>query len=127
MKKLNLVSSSLAIIFFVSVLVSYTACKKETACNLATADTAPVEMDIVFKAVNTGDGAISTLTYTVGTKSLTVTDPNLPWAMTVSALSGDAISITANATTKDGSLTISYKGSSGGHEIEGSDQCSHSN
>ena len=105
------------------------SCKKDSSitCNLSKSDTAPVDMSIVFKAVNTGDGAISTLTYKVGSTTKTISNPSLPWSISIDATSGDAISITATGTTKDGSITVSYDGIGSGNEIKGSDDCSHSN
>ncbi len=111
------------------VMVSFTTCKKDSGitCNLAKTDTAPSEMTILFKAIKTGDGVISTLTYQVGATTKTVTNPTLPWSVNVDASAGDAISITATGTTSDGSLTISYDGKNATDEIHGSDFCSHSN
>ena len=124
MKKISILAILLAFI-----IIGSTACKKdeEITCNLSKSDTAPVDMTIQFKAVGTGDGTISTLTYKVGATSKTVSNPSLPWSVSVDALSGDAISITAEGTTKDGSLTVSYDGQASGNEIEGLDDCSHSN
>lgn len=129
MKNLSVIPSLLAVVFLTFIVINYTACKKDTeiTCNLSKTTSAPTDMDITFKAVNTGDGAISTLTYTVGATTKTIANPSLPWTVSVSALDGDGITILANGTTKDGSLTISYEGKSGGQEIQGSDYCSHSN
>ncbi len=117
---------------FLSILIIgfFTSCKKdntEITCQLSKSDNAPSDMPIIFKAFNTGDGAISTLTYQVGTAIETVTSPVLPWSVEVDALAGDNISITATGTTKDGSLTISYEGKNDTDEIMGEDYCSHSN
>ena len=114
---------------FISFTLGFAACKKNTSttCNLDKTDTVPAAMDILFKATKKGDGSISTLNYKVGSLEKTISNPSLPWSAEVPALSGDAISITATGTTSNGSLTISYDGKSGGYEIQGSDDCSHSN
>jgi len=111
------------------IMIGFTSCKKNTSttCNLAKTDKAPSAMAIVFKATKTGDGAISTLTYQVGSTTKTVSNPALPWSVSVNASSGDAISISATGTTGDGSLTISYDGKNATSEIQGQDYCSHSN
>ena len=124
MKKISILAILLA-----SVIISFSTCKKdeEITCDLSKTGTAPVDMIIQFKAVGTGDGTISTLSYKVGSTSKIVSNPSLPWTVSVSALSGDDISITASGTTKDGSLTVSYQGQASGNEIEGFDDCSNSN
>ncbi len=129
MKKLNLLPILSIALILSLIMITYTACKKDTeiTCNLSKTDNAPADMSVIFKAVNTGDGAISTLTYKVGSTTKTISNPTLPWSVTVDAFDGDAISITAEGTTSDGSLTVSYDGKGSGHEIEGSDNCSHSN
>ena len=124
MKKVSVVALLLSF-----VMISFTTCKKDTkiTCNLEKADKAPSEMTIVFKAVKTGDGTISTLTYQVGSTVKTISDPVLPWTVSVDALADDNISIKATGTTEDGSLTISYDGENATDKIEGEDSCSHSN
>jgi len=124
MKKIGIVAMLLLLI-----MITYTACKKdeEITCNLSKSGTAPVDMMIQFKAEQTGDGTISTLTYTVGSSGETISNPTLPWSVTVNASSGEAISITASGTTKDGSVSVSYDGQASGSEIKGIDNCSHSN
>jgi len=109
--------------------VFFTSCKKDTeiTCNLSKSDTAPSDMPVTFKAVNTGDGAISAITYQVGSKVETITSPSLPWTVELDAAAGDAVSISATGTTKDGSLTISYLGENSTSKISGEDYCSHSN
>ncbi len=116
-------------VFLSFIMIGFTSCKKGTTitCNLAKADKAPVDMTITFKAIGTGDGTISSLTYKTSTKEETISNPALPWSITADAAAGTNISITATGTTKDGSVTISYEGKSGGSEISGSDFCSHSN
>ncbi len=124
MKKLTIL-----IILLSFVMIGFTSCKKATSitCNLAKADKAPVNMTITFKAISTGDGTISSLTYKTSTKEETISNPALPWSITADAAAGTDVSIAATGTTKDGSLIISYEGKSGGSEISGQDFCSHSN
>jgi hypothetical protein len=126
MKKLIVLATLLSFL----MMGFYTSCKKkdtEITCNLSKSDTAPSDMPVTFKAVSTGDGAISTLTYQVGTTTITVTSPSLPWSVELSATANDAVSITATGTTKDGSLTISYDGTNATNTFYGEDNCSHSN
>ena len=124
MKKISILAILLAF-----AIIGSTACKKdeEITCNLSKTGSASEDMSIEFKAEGTGDGTISTLTYKVGSTTKTVSNPSLPWSVTVSASGGDAVSITASGTTKDGSITVSYDGIGSGSEIKGSDICSHSN
>jgi len=125
MKKFIVISTIMSLI----LIGLSSSCKKDTeiTCQLGKSDMVPSDMLITFNAVRTGDGAISTLTYQVGSTSKTVTSPSLPWTIEEDALAGDAISITAIGTTKDGSLTISYDGTNATSEITGEDNCSHSN
>jgi len=124
MKKIGVLAILLSFI-----MIAYTACKKdeEITCNLSKTGSTSVDMSVEFEAVSTGDGTISTLTYKVGSTTKTISNPTLPWSVTVNASAGDAISITASGTTKDGSITVSYDGIGSGSEIKGSDDCSHSN
>jgi len=110
------------------ILLTLGACnqKKEKTCSLiaVSLEGPSVTMTITFKAVQTGDGVIETLTYTTSSGVVTVHNPGLPWAVTAEALARTPISIVASGTVKSGSLKISYEGSSGGNEIQGSDYCS---
>jgi hypothetical protein len=110
-------------------IVSITGCKKsatEITCNLATSATKPpVEMNIVYTASRTGDGTISTLRYSTITGMVTVQNPQLPWTITVPVLTTTDVSITATGTTTNGSIKVTYDGSSGGATIQGSDYCEH--
>jgi len=105
--------------------IFFTGCKKERTCDLnATNSAGPgVDMTITYKAEQSGDGEISSLTYLTGSGAVTVTNPSLPWTISVEALATQVVGITATGTTKKGSLTISYEGMSGGNVIYGSDFC----
>jgi hypothetical protein len=113
-------------VFIIAMFVSFSGCKKtsEITCNLsASATQPPVEMNVVYKALQTGDGTISSLSYTTISGTVTVQNPSLPWTITVPVLTTTNVSISASGTTKNGSLTITYDGTSGGATIHGSDFC----
>jgi hypothetical protein len=108
------------------VIIGLLGCKKtsEITCNLSTASSQPpVEMNITYTATQTGDGAISSLSYMTIAGTMTVQNPTLPWSVTVPVLTSTNVSVSATGTTKNGSLKISYEGNSGGATISGSDFC----
>jgi len=79
----------------------------------------------VYSAVQTGDGVISSLTYyTSATDMVTVTNPQLPWSVTVTVDPGTNVMISATGTVKNGSLNVSYEGPAAGEYISGNDLCS---
>ncbi len=129
LNSLKITEIPIGIILLAGLIFALSSCKKnvDTACNLAKSAIAPSAMDITFKAVKTGDGTISSLTYKVGNTEKTVTDPRLPWSVTLGATKGSPISITATGRAKNGSLTISYNGENATGAIHGSDFCKHSN
>lgn len=121
MKNLRPLAFSL---MFIILLIG--GCKKtsEITCNLNTSATQPpVAMNVVYAASQTGDGSISTLSYTTTTGTVTVQNPSLPWTVTVAVLTTTNVSISATGTTKNGSLTITYDGTAGGATIHGKDYC----
>ena len=83
-----------------------------------------MEMQLTSSASQTGDGDISTLTYKTGDEEVVVTNPDLPWEMIVEVAAETDFSFSASATTKNGSLTISYSGQGVWAKILGSDFCS---
>lgn len=108
------------------LIANITACKKteEKTCSLATSPTRPpVEMNVVYSALQTGDGKISSLTYTTITGPVTVQNPTLPWTLTVPVLTTTDVSISATGTTTNGSLKILYDGTTTTSHILGSDYC----
>ena len=116
------------LIFITVVFVSFIGCKKNTAitCNLATTATQPpVEMNIVYTAIQTGDGAIASLSYVTISGTVTVQNPQLPWTITVPILTTTNVAISATGTTNNGSLKITYDGTNGSATIKGSDFCEH--
>jgi hypothetical protein len=101
-------------------------CKKtkEITCNLnASASQPPTEMYIVYSASQTGDGTISSLSYVTISGTVTVQNPILPWTIIVPVLTSTNVAISASGTVKNGSLKITYDGSSGTATIHGSDMC----
>ena len=71
----------------------------------------PSNLSVTYKAVSTGDGKITQLTY-LDDKGVTqtVSNPTLPWSMTLSMTSNDYVSMTAAGTISKGSLTITVDG-----------------
>jgi hypothetical protein len=112
------------------IMIGFTSCSKNdgggatTSSLNANAQTVSSAMSIEFTAVQTGDGTITTLTYTVGSVTQTVTNPTLPWSISVDATAGNNISMTATAITTNGSVNIAFDGSNGGETVHGSDSCS---
>jgi len=123
MKK-NLIFS----LFLTTLILVMAACHKEEerTCNLTAGPDQPFQtMTVVYSAVQTGDGAISSLTYyTSATETVTVTNPQLPWSVTVTVEPGTNVMISATGKVKNGSLTVSYEGSASGEYISGMDLCS---
>jgi hypothetical protein len=123
MKK-NLIFS----LFLTTLILVMAACNKEEerTCNLTAGPDQPFQtMTVVYSAVQTGDGVISSLTYyTSATDMVTVTNPQLPWSVTVTVDPGTNVMISATGTVKNGSLNVSYEGTAAGEYISGNDLCS---
>lgn len=123
----NLRISILTLSFLIILLAS---CKKDTTvtCSLYTAiDQTAVGMNIVYTASATGDGTIMSLTYNTSTGPVTVTKPSLPWTVTVYMPQGADVYINGSGNVTNGGLTVDYNGSSDGHTMHASDNCSHQN
>ena len=75
----------------------------------------PSDLSITYKAVSTGDGKITQLTY-LDDKGViqTVSSPTLPWTMTLSMTSNNYVSMTAAGNIGKGSITISVDGTATG-------------
>jgi len=119
MKKL----SALAILM-AFIMIGFMSCSKDSSSSSPTtwnldagSHQVSNDMTITFSAAQTGDGVISSITYTVGPSSQTVTNPTLPWSVDVSAKAGNNVSMTAIGTTTNGSVTITYGGSGGGETV----------
>ncbi|MBN2614537.1 MAG: hypothetical protein JXR71_02480 [Bacteroidales bacterium] len=110
------------------IMVGFMACSKSSGSTTTNLDTgskqAQSAMTINFTATQTGDGSITTLTYTVGSTTQTVSNPSLPWSKSVDASSGDYVSIKATAVTTNGSVTITYDGQNSTDHISGKDSVS---
>lgn len=114
---------------FLSVLmIGFSSCKKSASSTTTNLDTgvqqAPSAMTINFSATQTGDGTITTLTYTVGSTTQTVTNPTFPWSAAVDASAGDDVSMTATAVTTNGSVVITFDGQNNTDHITGRDSVS---
>jgi hypothetical protein len=108
-------------------MFTLTNCNKESeiTCNLnASAPAEGVDIEITYKAIATGDGTITSLTYTSSTGNITVTNPELSWTITTLVPANTPISIVATGTVKNGSLEVTYSGNGG--NIMGIDNCSQS-
>lgn len=108
------------------------SCKKDDdpetkTCNLIKSDTLDTDMDLVFTVEKTGDADCTQLTYTIAGAEVTLTNPTLPWTFNASGEAGDAIELTADATTTNGSISISIEGNSGNSSLSLSESCSQYN
>lgn len=128
MKK-NILLLSMLLIGFAFVSNS---CKKDDdpeakTCNLIKSDTLDTDMDLVFTIEKTGDANCTKITYTIASVEQTLTNPTLPWTLNTSGEAGDAIELTADATTTNGSISISIDGNSGDSSLSLSESCSQYN
>lgn len=115
----------IAVVLAIGLYSSCNSLKELTCALLASTATGPaVDMTITFKAEQTGDGVITSLTYTTSSGVVTISNPKLPWTATAPALANTEVRIIATGNVKKGSLRISYEGTSGGNEIKGNDFCS---
>lgn len=120
--------NSALMVFLLALAIA--GCKKETketiTCNLqATPDSTIVGMNVVYRATQTGDGTMSSLSYATSSGMVTVNNPSLPWTLTIQVPSNTKITMTATGTVTNGSLDIDYAGSGDGHTTHASDNCAH--
>jgi len=120
---------SVLILMLSFVIIGFGSCEKdiEITCNLDAPGQVTEDMTITFSASKTGDGVINTLTYKTSQGEVTLTNPTLPWTINVDTEEGSSISISAQGTVKDGSLTVAFHGETQSSTVEGNDFCSHSN
>ncbi|MCK9220840.1 MAG: hypothetical protein PHF97_10390 [Bacteroidales bacterium] len=116
--------------FFLSAaLIGLFGCKKtaqEITCNLSAPENqSAVAMTIIYTATQTGDGVISSLSYATNSGMITIQNPSLPWADTISVITGTKIAISASGTVKNGMLKVTYQGYGGGSTFQASDFCQH--
>lgn len=128
MKK-NILLISILLIGFAFVSNS---CKKDDdpetkTCKLIKSDTLDTDMDLVFTVEKTGDANCTKITYTIAGAEQTLTNPTLPWSLDTTGDTGDAIELTADATTTNGSISISIEGNSGNSSLSLSESCSQYN
>lgn len=123
-------TANFLIMFLLLLGIGLIGCKKakEITCSLYAAPSQPViAMTVVYAAAQTGDGTISSLSYETNAGTVTVSNPTLPWTISISVLSGTNVKMSASGTTKNGSLKISYAGEgttgSSTSKISGSDSC----
>jgi len=122
--------ANVSMIILLLLGIGLSGCKKtkEITCSLYAAPSQPaVAMTVVYTAEQTGDGTISSLSYVTNAGTVTVSNPILPWTISISVLSGTNVNISATGTTKNGSLKISYAGEattgSSTSKISGTDSC----
>ncbi len=78
-------------------------------CNLSTDET-DLSGTVVYEATQGGDGSFSTITYVDDQGTQMVSNPQLPWTITVTVPGGTLVRLTATGTTTNGSLAISVEG-----------------
>jgi len=79
---------------------------------------------VVYQATRTGDGSISSLTYTdAAGNSQSVANPSLPWSQTETLNVGANAAIGANGSVTNGGLNISFSATNGSATVDGSDSC----
>lgn len=93
-------------------------------CNLERDVVLDDDMDLVFKVEVTDNANCSQISYSIAGEEQIIDDPTLPWTFEASALLGDAIVLSADATALDGSVKISIKGSGTNSSISLEDSCS---
>ena len=123
MKKHPVLLLALASLIF---LVVSCAKDKEKTCSLSAGpDTPAYGLQVKYTATQTGDGKITSLTYyTSATETVTVTDPVLPWEVTLFVEGGTTLKITAAGTVKNGSVSVSYDATGETEAYSASDFCS---
>ena len=89
------------------------ACKKDDDdnydCPLSLSITAPLDGLVVYSVtVDEGNGRANLVTYQGVTGKVTVTNPTLPFHVTIDVKEGDLISIAANVTAMHGKVTVGY-------------------
>jgi hypothetical protein len=96
----------------------------DSACALQT-DISNGVGTVTYTASGTGNGSVSTYTYNTDGGLVTVTDPTLPYAITVELATAHA-SATALGTASNGSITIGWQIGSEGSGEQDAVTCSHS-
>ncbi len=119
-------------IFLLGIAFLSSSCKKDDdpetkTCNLIKNDTLDSDMDLVFKVEKTGDANCTQISYTIAGAVQTLTNPTLPWTISTTGEAGEAIELTADATTTNGSISINISGSSGNSSLSLSESCSQYN
>lgn len=119
------------LVLIVVIVFTFSNCKKSNnssdpiTCNLSKQTQVSEDMTVSFSAIQTGDGLVKTLTYKIGTAENVVTNPSLPWELSVAISANSQISIKAEGTTTNGSVEVAMKGSGVTSTIYASDYCSH--
>lgn len=96
----------------------------DSACALQT-DISNGVGTVTYTASRTGNGSVSTYSYSTDGGLVTVTDPTLPYTATVELATARA-SATALGTASNGSITIGWQIASEGSPEQDSVTCSHS-
>ena len=115
------------LLMILSVLALVVGCGS-TECDLTTSNALDPGTDwqVKYSATVTGDGSISRINYLDATGAVqTVTNPTLPWSLTVTIPAPGPAEVNAAAEVKDGSASVQAEASRAPADtIRGVDACS---
>lgn len=132
MKTKNLISGSTFTLFCLILLLALFSCKKNEeeqvrTCDLTTTtDSLEVNKIVTYTATSTGDGTFAKITYQSFTGTVTVSNPVLPWTVTVPLAAGTKVLMTGLGTVKNGSLLVKFLAAAPGDTSYSTDKCSQS-
>jgi hypothetical protein len=66
------------------------------------------DVPVTYNASHSGNASITTLIYQGATGPVTITNPKLPWTITIAIPKGDTVQISAMGSASGGSLSLSY-------------------
>jgi hypothetical protein len=66
------------------------------------------DVPVTYNASQSGNASFSTLIYQGAAGPVSITNPKLPWTITVTIPKGDTVNISAAGTSTGGSLSLSY-------------------
>ena len=122
MKKIITVTLLLA-----GMLLLAASCKKddkESCKPNSSSFTTTQDMTVQYRAMQSGDGTISSLTYyTSATDVDTVNNPQLPWSVTVDVNAGSNLMISAEGTARNGQVGVSFEAVGQGEYVLQGDTC----
>jgi hypothetical protein len=106
-----------------------TACSPPLAIGPTTfSEGAGNTIDVTYTASVTGDGLVSSLTYTGPSGDVTVNNPAMPYSIDVNVPLPNQAAMSAAASFNNGTITIGYQAEvGGGDEEQGNQTCGGSN